>query len=234
MFRSFRLHGFVCLTLVAVGLLAAAGKPPERVVWQFNRIDQIGGYPTTVLGHPRVIDVEKGKAVQFNGVDDALFVDVHPLAGAPTFTWEVVFRPDADGAPMQRFFHLQGRDPNGGDTASRMLFEIRVIDGRWAVDSFVQSGKTSQVLFDATKLHSLGEWHHVAVVYDGHEYRNYVDAVQEGSVVTNLDPQAPGHSSIGVRINRVNYFKGAVMTARMTRRALTPREFLKPPYWRAR
>jgi hypothetical protein len=32
-----------------------------------------------------------------------------------------------------------------------------------------------------------------------------------------------------VRINRVNYFKGAVSLARMTRAALAPAEFLKLP-----
>ncbi|HEV3198473.1 MAG TPA: hypothetical protein VGZ73_11210 [Bryobacteraceae bacterium] len=74
---------------------------------EFDRLDQIGGHPTTILGHPRVIDTPGGKAVEFNGKDDALFVDVHPLAGAETFTWEVVFRPDPGGAPEQRFFHLQ-------------------------------------------------------------------------------------------------------------------------------
>jgi len=32
---------------------------------------------------------------------------------------------------------------------------------------------------------------------------------------------------MGVRINRVNYFKGAIRLARMTRRALAPGEFLR-------
>jgi hypothetical protein len=32
-----------------------------------------------------------------------------------------------------------------------------------------------------------------------------------------------------VRFNKVNYFKGAVLEARMTPRALTPAEFMKKP-----
>jgi len=32
-------------------------------------------------------------------------------------------------------------------------------------------------------------------------------------------PQGPGHSSVGVRINHVSYFKGAVMRARFAPRA---------------
>ena len=68
-------------------------------------------------GHPHVIDSPFGKAVAFNGVDDALFVDVHPLAGASEYTWEVIFKPDADGAQAQRFFHLSEIDPaTGKDT----------------------------------------------------------------------------------------------------------------------
>jgi hypothetical protein len=84
---------------------------PSAEIWTFDRTDAIGGHPVTVLGHPRVIQTPAGKAVEFNGVDDALFIDDHPLAGASTFTWEVVFRPDAGGGAEQRFFHLQEQDP---------------------------------------------------------------------------------------------------------------------------
>ena len=65
----------------------------ETVVWKFDRLDNIGGHKTTVLGEPRVIDSPVGKAVEFDGIDDALFIDHHPLAGAETFTWEAIFRP---------------------------------------------------------------------------------------------------------------------------------------------
>jgi len=42
-------------------------------------------------------------------------------------------------------------------------------------------------------------------------------------------PQGPGHTSVGVRINKVFYFKGAVRMARFTRRPLAVDEFLKVP-----
>jgi len=218
----------IAATIVCARVPAAA--PEDAVVWHFDRLDRIGGHATTLLGHPRVIQTPAGKAIQFNGVDDAIFLDVHPLAGAETFTWEVIFRPDLGGAPEQRFFHLQERDPkSGADTATRMLFEIRVIGDRWALDSFALSGKESLALLDRTKLHTLGAWHAVAAVYDGREFRNYVDGQLQGSGPLRLAPQGAGHTSIGVRINRVNYFKGAVLEARMTRRALAPPEFLKAP-----
>jgi hypothetical protein len=86
-----------------------------------------------VLGHPQVIDTPMGKAVSFNGVDDAMFFDVHPLAGAETWTWEMIFKPDADGRPEQRVFHLQSIDPSTGTDVpeERMLFEIRIVKGEW-------------------------------------------------------------------------------------------------------
>jgi hypothetical protein len=91
------------------------------------------------------------------------------------------------------------------------------------------SGADSKALLDRAKLHSLGVWHHVAAVYDGRQYRNYVDGVLEGAAEVHLAPQHAGRTSVGTRINRVNYFKGAVFAARMTNRALPPADFLKVP-----
>ena len=219
------------LLLLATASLAFtlhAWQKTDAETWTFARLDQIGGHPTTIFGHPRVIDTPQGKAVQFNGIDDAIFLDVHPLAGAETFTWEVVFRPDSDGAPEQRFFHLQETDPKTGkDTNTRLLFETRLIGSRWCLDSFALSPGASKALLDRTLLHSTGAWHHAAAVYDGREFRNYVDGNLEGAAAVHLTPQGAGHTSIGTRINKRDYFKGAVRLARMTRRALEPAEFLQ-------
>lgn len=210
-----------------IGIAAAAllwCADTRSQVWKFDSISKIGGHPVTAEGHPRVIATPAGKAVEFGGVEDALFLNVHPLAGVEAFTWEVIFRPDIGGSPEQRFFHFQ---ENGTET--RMLFEIRVIDGKWCLDSFALSGKESKALMDRAKLHTLGAWHHAAAVYDGHVYRNYVDGVLEGSAELHLAPQGSGQTSVGTRINRKDYFKGAVFEARMTNRALSPSDFLKIP-----
>lgn len=210
---------FASTVILCLGIAAAI--PPQQT-WRFDSINSIAGHATKILGHPHVIETPGGKAIEFNGVDDALFLDVHPLAGADTWTWEVIFRPDAGGAPEQRFFHLQ---ENGTD--NRMLFEIRLMGDKWCLDSFAKSGDASRALMDRAKLHPAGVWYHAAAVYDGHEIRNYVDGVLEGKGDLHLAPQGPGKTSIGVRINKVNYFKGAVREARMTPRALTVSEFLK-------
>lgn len=206
---------------------ARDASPSEE--WHFDRLDAIGGHRTTVLGHPVVIETPIGKAVQFDGVDAALDIDSHPLAGAETFTFEAIFRPDG-GPREQRWFHLSERDPATGlDTDNRMLFEIRVDGDAWFLDSYNQSGAESRALMNRQALHPLGRWYHVASVYDGREFRNYVDGKLEGSAEIRLAPHGPGHASVGMRINRVFYFKGAVAAARFTRRALPPAEFLPPP-----
>ncbi len=204
----------LCLTMIATLTFADE-------TWRFDRLDKIGGHAVTVEGHPKVIDTPEGKAIAFNGVNDALFLEVHPLAGAEQFTWEVIFRPDIDGKPEQRFFHLQ---ENGN--ANRLLFETRVGNGTWCLDSFAQSSTGAKALMDRAKQHPAGVWHHAAAVYDGREFRNYVNGVLQGQAEVKLAPQGAGRTSVGVRINRVDYFKGAVRIARMTRRALSPTEFL--------
>ena len=70
--------------------------------------------------------------------------------------------------------------------------------------------------------HPLGAWYHVASVYDGRAFSNYVNGVRQGGGEAQLGPHGPGHSSVGMRINNVFYFRGAVRLARFTRRALSP------------
>jgi len=219
-------HALGVLLFMQPGGNAAPADAPAQVLWNFDRIDRIGGHATTVLGHPRVIDSPMGKAVEFNGVDDALVIGVHPLAGAETFTWEAIFRPDGGNAE-QRWFHLEENPATGLDSNNRMLFEIRVIGGRWCLDAFQKSGAAQKALLNRNSLHALGAWYHVAAVYDGKEYRNYVDGVQDGASEIRFTPQGPGQTAVGMRLNKVFYFKGAVHSARFTRRALTPAEFLK-------
>lgn len=230
--RREMLLGFVLALLILVCLSASAqsSSSTRPEIWRFDRIASLGGHPAKVLGHPQLIGTLYGKAVQFNGVDDALFVDVHPLAGAQTWTWEVIFRPDAGGAPEQRFFHLAVVDPvTGKDTGDRMLFEIRLVNGQWCLDSFATAGGQSRTLLNCDKLHPLGQWYRVTAVYDGTTLKNYVGDELQGKGAVHLIPQGPGHTSIGVRINLRDYFKGAIFEARFTRRALAPDEFLKMP-----
>ncbi len=167
------------LLLPALGLAAFAAD--DSVTWKFDRLDQIGGHAVTVLGSPKVIDTPQGKAIQFNGINDALFLNVHPLAGAEAFTWEVIFRPDSDGPAAQRFFHMQE-----DGSQNRLLFETRIIDKQWALDSFAMTSSGSRALMDTKKLHPADRWYQVAAVYDGVNYRNYVNGTLQVAAQVKL------------------------------------------------
>jgi hypothetical protein len=204
----------------AILICTSVTAAPDVELWTFDRLDRIGGHKTVVEGNPKVIESPVGKAIEFDGVDDALFVEAHPLEGAKAFTWEAIFRPDG-GQEAQRWFHLQ---ETGSD--NRLLLELRMLTGKWYFDSYLHSGQHQKALIDKAKVHPILAWYHVVAVYDGREFRNYVNGVQEGAAEIGFAPPGPGRSSVGVRINRVNHFKGAIHAARFTRRALAPSEFL--------
>ncbi len=227
--------------LIAADLLAmcAADAKPKQITWTFDRLDKIGGVATTVEGHPKIIDSPVGKAVEFDGVGDSLLIERHPLAGAETFTFEAIFRPDG-GANQQRWFHLAEIDPKTGLATSvektttepnaRFLFEIRVVnENQWYLDAFVHGPGYSKALMFADKVHPIGQWYHVAQVYDGKIYRSYVNGELQGEAEVALKAQGPGRASVGVRMNKVNYFHGAVAKARFTAKALPVSEFMKLP-----
>ena len=229
--RDLLLGGAACL--VAGPALAAAKS--SAVVWTFDRLDGVGGEITHVEGAPMVIDTPLGKAVLFDGVDDALFIDRHPLAGAATFTFEALIRPDG-GEFAQRWFHLASDEPapvpNAPPTPpsnTRFLFELRVVGEQWYLDAFVNGPGYKQTLIFPDKLFPIGRWHHVAQTYDGETYRAYVNGQVQGEARIAFTPQGPGRASVGVRMNRMNYFKGAIRQARFTPSALKPEAFLKLP-----
>jgi Concanavalin A-like lectin/glucanases superfamily len=203
---------------------ASPVNPAGAVVWAIDNLQSIGGHRATVLGAPTIIDTPEGKALQFDGQDDALFVDNHPLARLSQFTVEIFFRPDPGGSPAQRWFHMQD-----DGSASKVLFETRLFGSNFVLDVFVESPGGEIALYAPQNRHPLGAWYHVAAVVDGQRARHYVNGVQEMDAPLAFRPHGEGRTSIGVRITRMYYFKGAIRMARFTPRALTPDQFLKPP-----
>ena len=220
----------------ATGLVATGGcaslmgaSPADQTVWRFGDLDRLAA-PLTIEGSPVRVDGPPqvpGGALRFDGVDDALFLGRHPLAGAATFAIEAVFRPDG-GAFEQRWLHLQSDEtvvPGQTPVGTRFLFEIRVYDDAWALDAFVKGPTYNQTLLFPDKRHPVGRWYHVAQTYDGTTYRAFVDGVLQGEAIVAFTPQGPGRASVGTRINRVNYFNGAIAEARFTPRFLRPDQF---------
>lgn len=216
-----RHSGILALCACLAWTTGCAGEKAP-VTWHLDNLQSIGGHPVTVAGDPHVIDTPGGKAILFDGVDDGLFLDTHPLAGLTTFTVEVVFRPDRDGAAEQRFFHMQ---EDGSD--ARVMFETRLVDNtHWFLDTFILSGEQRVVLYAEDDLHDLDAWQHAAIVVDGATMRHYVNGELELSEPLAYAPQNNGRTSLGVRLNRVHWFRGAIRTARFTPRALDPGDFL--------
>ena len=220
----------VCVALYAGSCATSGGDSltPERLTgplhWKIDNLQSVGGESTTVVGQPRVVETSQGQAVQFDGVDDALFVDAAPLRGLEKFTAEIVFRPAQNGPREQRFFHLQE-----DETSNRVLFETRLTDDdRWFLDTFIRSGGTGVTLFAEDFTHPIGPWYHAAIVVDGSRMHHYVNGQLELSSELAYKPQGPGRTSLGVRINRVSWYKGEIREVRVTPNVLAPAEFLKP------
>jgi len=217
---------FLSALAIAVAILPASAS--AQTVWTFDRLDRIGGLAPHIEGQPHIIPTPLGRAIEFDGVDDALFLDRHPLAGAKTFTIEAIFRPDG-GAFEQRWLHLAETGAGGVPTEARLMFEIRVVGNAWYLDAFANGPGYKQTLVFPQTRYPIGQWYHVAQTYDGKTYRAYVDGILQGEAEIAYVPQGPGQTSAGTRINRRNYFHGAIRRARFTRRALKPAQFLRMP-----
>jgi hypothetical protein len=202
---------------------ATKKKPKESALWNLDNLESIGGHPVTVVGKPRVLDAGGGKAIEFDGRGDGLFVAASPLAGLEKFTVEVIFRPAAGGPKEQRFLHFQSKG-----SEDRVLFETRLTpDGQWFLDTYLQSGNVKQTLYAEKFLHPLGSWHHAAIVVDGKTMRHYVGGREELAADIQPAPLADGQTSIGVRFNKVFWYQGAIRQIRVTPAALKPDAFLK-------
>ena len=220
-----RRQAFVPAAVVALCAAAAAARsapPAEQVVWELDGLARIGAHDVTPAGSPRVVEVDGGKAIEFDGRSDGLFIDANPLRGLARFTIEVVFEPATDGPDEQRFLHIEETG-----SGNRALVELRRLpDGSWTLDTFLRHGQASLTLIDRTRTHPAGRWHAAALTFDGRVMTHYVDGVREGSGEVAFKPLGAGRTSIGVRQNRVSWFKGRIRTIRITPAVLPESELL--------
>jgi hypothetical protein len=204
---------------------AADPAPGETAVeWRLDSVEAIGGHAATRLGAPRVVETPIGRVVEFDGVADALVLDVNPLAGLARFTLEVLFEPAPDGPPEQRFLHVQE-----AGSERRVMVETRLSEGTWSLDTFLRGGEASLALLDREKAHRAGVWHVAALTYDGREMAHYVNGARELAGDVAFEALGPGTTSIGARLNRVHWFKGRIHTIRITPRVLRGDELLRVP-----
>ena len=203
--------------LLFTALQARANAAPRETVWALNSLDHISGTPAEIWGKPVLSKSGGQNEVQFDGKADGLLVPAIAIGNWNRFTIEMLFKPEAGGLPEQRCLHLQ--DEKG----RRLLIEIRVLnDGDWCLDTFLYSNAGHRLtLIDRTLTHPLGGWHWVALTYaDGH-MTHFVDGVKECGGEVQFEPMdLSGRTSIGVRQNKVSWFKGAIREIRFTPDAL--------------
>jgi hypothetical protein len=209
----------VVMSVLLLGGCAHAdgnAEAPGQIVWRLESLESIGGATPEVLGSPAALMRNGRKALCFDGKADGVFLDVNPLEGWREFTIEVLLSPDGDGPAEQRFLHIQDEQER------RVLIETRVTQQRsWALDTFLRATDTDKLtLLDLAKTQPTDAWYWAALVYDGKSMAHYVDGAKqlEGSV--SFPAMTAGRISLGVRQNRVHWFKGCLAQVRFTPVAL--------------
>jgi hypothetical protein len=205
------------LALLACVAVSACVAGPKIEVWKLQKPGSVGGHETEVLGAPKTMSETGQRGLCFDGKGDGILVPVNPIAGQNLFTIEVLFRPDGDGPAEQRFLHIQDEQER------RVLIETRVADRAWSLDTFLRSTDTDKLtLLDRAKTSRTDRWHWVALVYDGKTMSHYVNGVKELEGAVAFPPMGAGRISLGVRQNRIHWFKGCISQVRFTPFAVAP------------
>jgi hypothetical protein len=189
--------------------------------WPMANIAEIMNGLIKIEGKPEVTDCKYGKALTFNGSADGIFFDSMPLAQLRNFTVEIIFQPQTGGNFEQRYLHF------GEVQGSRLLLELRSVKADWYLDAYVKSGTNQCTLINPVKLHPADNWYHIACVLDKNKFTTFINGKKENEGDIDFSPLTTGKTSIGVRQNEVAWFKGSIFKIRITRKALTPEEFMK-------
>jgi hypothetical protein len=186
---------------------------------KMNSLQKIGGVDTSIEGRPELVNADGADAISFNGIDTAISIQINPLKDLKAFTAELLFKPASGGPFEQRCIHI------GEISGPRMLFEIRLWEDGWALDSYVRSSNASCVLFDAEKRFAPDIWYHVAMVIDEGKMRHYVNGLLLQEKEFSFDGIEGDTTSIGARQNLVSFFKGSIKHFKVTDKGLEPSAF---------
>ncbi len=203
---------YVLLALASIKLVGASFGAPPDARWILGDARLVGGIAPTVWGAPRLMP---DGTLFFDGKRDGLMLPANPIAGWTAFTVAVHFRPESDAPAEQRFLCIEDRNE------ARLTMETRIVDGKaWCMDTFLLAGTDKRALQDRTKLHPLDKWAWAELAYDGRTMASYIDGVGELSGPVAFPPMGAGNTSVGVRLNRVFWFKGRIGEVRYYSRAL--------------
>lgn len=197
---------------------------PQPTVLQLHSVEEIHGLTPQILGNPSVTEIDGVKGIRFNGVDDGIILPINPVEGLDVFTVQVLFYPDSDGPREQRFVHFQDTLMN------RILIETRVnTDHTWYFDTFLYHHEPNSrlTLIDSENVHQTDRWYWGAITYDGRNMKHFINGVEELAGNVDFGPMVTGEMSIGVRLNRVHWFKGIISEIRIDSTVLTSNELEK-------
>ena len=208
------------LALSSFSAFAQSGINPssKTIIWQIDNLNRIDGYKPIVIGNPIPVKDQFKKSLSFNGINDGLVIPKIPIEGWGKFTIEVLFKPDGDGPTAPRFVHFEDKEGNRG------TIEARITQARhWYLDTFLKNGTTGKglTLIDSTLLHPTDQWYWVSLTYDGEKMTSYVNGIKELEGTPDFPVLNSGKTSLGVRLNQVNWFKGLIHEVRFHPEALT-------------
>jgi hypothetical protein len=198
------------------------GNNPGAWEYKLTEIKQ-GKEGLVISGNPETDISPYGDAIRFDGKNDGWFLPDNPLKDLKEFTVEVLIRPDPDGPEEQRFLHI------GEIHGDRVLIETRTTrDGKWYLDTYIQSGESQKTLIGPELVHPIGPWYHVALTLDiKGQMTNYVNSKIELQGDVDFKPINSGEMSIGVRRNKVSWYKGAIYKIKITPGVLLPEDFIR-------
>lgn len=242
------LTGFI---VYPINLLAQAiGLENAVSAWLFDEgsgtitANAVQGAPEgNLVGGPAWVEGLPGKALEFDGVDDAVEVGINPLKGAHALTVQAYIKPmSVPDFESAKIFNIglesatQGKD--------RFMLDILPYGDGWVLSHFMSiEGNRSdaeEVVLESGPVHTFGEWYHVAMVFDStspntvkiKQYINHSLELEWEYTITVLNE---GQIFIGERYEiksstgRRNYFHGVIDNVILHKRALTPEEFMPAP-----
>lgn len=224
--RAFLLFYLIGQFLIFVSVTTYSQAERSGVTWIITDLLE-AGEGVSVVGNPKIIDSPFGRAVHFNGEEDGIFLEEMPLRNLSEFTVEMLIRFDAGGNHEQRYFHT------GSVREDRLLLEMRSNTDTWYLDGMVETSGNWVVLMSPEDVHQFGHWYHIAFTVKKGEQITYVNGIKELEGKVEFTPISEGRTSIGVRQNRVSWFRGAIYSIKITNRILYPNEFIlsEQPYF---
>jgi hypothetical protein len=200
-----------------------ANSAGQLVVWECNVADLLSGKADIIVtGEPKIVAAPYGNSVWFDGAADSIHLKENPVKGLDSFTIEILIKPDFKGPAEQRFLHI------GEINGDRVLVETRVTpEGQWYLDTYIQSGQSQKTLIDPGFMHPIGKWYHVALTLDDQgRMKNYINGKFEIEGWVDFTRLNSGEMSVGVRRNKVSWYKGTICKIRISQGALKPESFM--------